>query len=49
MLGQLDMRNGIAMRMHATVEAREDTYPDISALSKLVTGLGDSGGGWVTP
>ena len=31
------------------VERREDIGPSMADLSKLMTSLGDSGGGWITP
>lgn len=49
MLGQLDIRNNIAMAMHQHVSDRVDDYPNMEMVTKLVAGLGDSGGGWVTP
>jgi hypothetical protein len=46
---QLDTRNNIAIAMHQQVNAREDSYPDMSSVAKLVSGLGDAGGGWLQP
>jgi hypothetical protein len=46
---QLDVRNNIALGFHAMVERREDTYPDMASVTRLVAGLGDSGGGWISP
>ena len=46
---QLDTRNNIAMALYGFVERREDTYPGLETITRLVAGLGDSGGGWVTP
>jgi hypothetical protein len=46
---QLDTRNNLAVGLFGFVERREDSYPDMSEITKLVAGLGDSGGGWVTP
>jgi hypothetical protein len=49
MMYQLDTYNGVVVALHAMQERREDTYPDISSMSQIVAGLGDSGGGWVQP
>jgi hypothetical protein len=46
---QLDTRNNLSVALFGFKERREDTYPDQNAITKLVAGLGDSGGGWVTP
>jgi hypothetical protein len=46
---QLDTRNNLLVGLWGFIERREDTYPSMEAITKLVAGLGDSGGGWVTP
>jgi len=46
---QLDTRNNIAMGLFSVIERREDTYPSLESMSKIVAGLGDSGGAWITP
>ena len=46
---QLDTYNNVVVGLHATQERREDTYPDLSSISQLVAGIGDSSGGWITP
>jgi hypothetical protein len=46
---QLSERNNIAIAMHQQVNAREDTYPDLSSIGRLVAGIADSSGGWITP
>jgi hypothetical protein len=46
---QLDTRNNLAVGLFGFVERREDSYPDMAEITKLVAGLGDAGGGWVVP
>ncbi len=46
---QLDERNKLLIGLYGFVERREDVGPSIEDLSKLATGLGDAGGGWITP
>lgn len=46
---QLDERNKLLIGIYQFVERREDVYPKFDDLSKIVTSLGDSGGGWLTP
>jgi len=46
---QLDERNKILVGMYGFVERRDDVAPNFEMLVQLATGLGDSGGGWVTP
>lgn len=46
---QLDTRNNLAIGMFGFQERREDSYPSLESITKLVAGLGESGGGWVTP
>ncbi len=46
---QLDTRNNLLVGLWGFIERREDNYPSMEAITKLVAGLGDSGGGWVTP
>lgn len=46
---QLDERNKILVGIYGFVERRDDVYPSFESLTQLVTGLGDAGGGWVTP
>jgi hypothetical protein len=46
---QLDERNKILVGLYGFVERRDDVYPSFENLTQVVTSLGDSGGGWVTP
>ena len=46
---QLDTYNNLAIGLFGFVEKRTDEYPDMAEITKLVAGLGDSGGGWVVP
>ena len=45
----LDERNGLLMGLYGFVKDREDVGPSINDLTKMIAGLGDSGGGWVSP
>ena len=49
MLTQLDVHNNLAVGLWGFVERRSDEYPGMEAITQLVAGLGDSGGGWVQP
>jgi hypothetical protein len=49
MMYSLDERNQLFMGLYAFVEKRSDEFPSFDSLTQLVTGLGDSAGGWVTP
>ena len=44
---QLDLRNNLVVGLFGFMERRQDTYPSMEAITKLVAGLGDAGGGWV--
>jgi len=46
---QLSTRNEILVGLYGFVERREDVGPEWQELAKVVAGLGDSGGGWLTP
>jgi hypothetical protein len=46
---QLDERNKLLMAVYAFVERREDIGPQWNDMAKMIAGLGDSGGGWLTP
>ncbi len=46
---QLDTRNNLIVGLFGFIERREDAYPSMESITKLVAGLGDAGGGWVTP
>ena len=46
---QLDTRNNLVIGMYGVIERRTDSYPSMESLTKLVAGLGDSGGGWIQP
>lgn len=46
---QLDERNNLLMAVYAFVERRQDIGPEWNDMAKMIAGLGDSGGGWLTP
>jgi hypothetical protein len=46
---QLDARNNLIIGLFSFMERREDSYPELGELNSLIAGLGDAGGGWVTP
>lgn len=46
---QLDTRNNLAIGLYGMVERREDSYPSMESLSRLIAGMGDAGGGWLQP
>lgn len=49
MMFQVDKYNETVLGMHSFIERREDVAPDIASIGKLVAGIADSGGGWITP
>ena len=47
---QLDVRNGVATGLFKFMEARTDSYPDLSVMGQIAMGLGDAGATqWVAP
>lgn len=46
---QLDERNKLLIGLYSFVERREDVAPQWADMAKMIAGLGDSGGGWLTP
>lgn len=46
---QLNERNNILIGLYGFVERRDDVPPNFEALVQIATGLGDAGGGWITP
>ena len=46
---QLDERNKLLVGLYSFVERREDTPPEWRDMAQMIAGLGDSGGGWLTP
>lgn len=46
---QLDTRNNLLIGLYSFVERREDVAPEWRDLSKMIAGLADSAGGWITP
>lgn len=46
---QLDERNKLFIGLYGFVEARTDSYPSFESLVQLCAGLGDAGGGWISP
>jgi hypothetical protein len=49
MMRQLQVRNELLVGLYGFVERRDDVVPEFSQLVSIATGLGDAGGGWVTP
>lgn len=49
MMYQLDERNKLLVGVYAFVERRDDVAPEWKDMSQMIAGLGDSGGGWLTP
>lgn len=49
MMFQIDKYNETVVALHAMQERREDVGPDIASIGKLVAGIADSGGGWISP
>lgn len=46
---QLDERNKLMVGLYSFVERREDVAPEWKDMASTVAGLGDAGGGWITP
>lgn len=46
---QLDERNKLLIGLYSFVERRDDISPEWAEMSKMIAGLSDSGGGWLTP
>lgn len=46
---QLSEQNQLLIGLYGFVERREDVGPRFEELARVVTALGDSGGGWITP
>jgi hypothetical protein len=46
---QLDERNKLLIGLYGFVERRDDIGPEWQDAARMIAGLGDSGGGWVTP
>lgn len=49
MMFQIDKYNETVIGLHAMQERREDVGPDIASIGKLVAGIADTSGGWITP
>ena len=45
----IDTRNQFLVGLYGFVERRDDIGPEWNALAQIVAGLGDSGGGWISP
>ena len=45
----LDTRNQLLVGLYGFVERRDDIPPSWENLSQVVAGLGDAGGGWISP
>ncbi len=46
---QLDERNKLLVGLYGFVQERDDIGPQWSEFSKIIAGLGDSSGGWISP
>ena len=46
---QLDERNKLLIGLYTFVKERDDIGPEWESMAKIVSSLGDAGGGWVTP
>ena len=46
---QLDTHNNLAIGLWGFIERREDDYPSMEQITRLIAGLGDQGGGWIQP
>lgn len=46
---QLDERNKLLIGLYSFVERRNDVGPEWADMTRMISGLGDSGGGWLTP
>lgn len=46
---QLDTRNKLLIGLYDFVKDRTDVSPEFKDLSSMISGLGDSAGGWLTP
>ena len=46
---QLQTRNELLVGLYGFVERRDDVAPEFNNLVQICVGLGDSGGGWVSP
>ena len=46
---QLDERNNLLNGQYSFGERREDRGPEWADMTKMISGLADSGGGWLTP
>jgi hypothetical protein len=49
MMYQLDERNKLLIGLYSFVERRTDEAPLWSDMTKMISGLADSGGGWLQP
>ena len=49
MLTQLSEHTNLAVGLWGFIERREDEYPALESISRLITGMADPGGGWLTP
>jgi hypothetical protein len=45
----LSERNQLLVGLYGFVERREDVAPKWEAMAQMVAGLGDAGGGWISP
>lgn len=46
---QLDERNKLLIGLYSFIERRDDISPEWAEMTKMIAGLSDSGGGWITP
>jgi len=45
----INERNQILIGLYGFVERRSDIGPSYSDLAQITAGLGDAGGGWISP
>ncbi len=46
---QLDERNKLLVGLYSFVERRDDVAPEWKEMAQMISGLGDSAGGWLSP
>lgn len=49
MLTQLDTHTNLAVGLWGFIERRDDEYPGLESITRLIAGLGDTGGSWIQP
>ena len=46
---QLDERNKLLIGLYGFVERRNDVGPTFNDISRIISSIGDAGGGWIQP